>query len=524
MLKSILQPVLKPVMGSVFGESSETPSIPQRLLTTLDLNAISYRKFNNGVTNVSGAVSSWYDSTGKQNLVSQGTASRRPLITTDGLSFDGVDDNLGNSFAYLGAGTHHTIAIFSSPSAGTTSCQVLAETNALSGGLSRYRIFCKGTTTGNLEKVTQVLTNEANVTEVAYNSFTSDTPVFNNTFQMVDFFDNNASIKTAINGVPSPTTLTYTKGTYTLNRHAIGTFYTSSSSVNSPIQMVLKAIISFPHTNDATVIAQRQGFVAWDLGMQSLLPANHPFKNNAPMTDLITSNDPIPKTISNLALWHDASDASSIIHSAGSVSQWNDKSGNNNHSTEDVGFNKPVTNTTTINGLNTLSFVNQRLKLNDNVLNFSNDLNTVIIVYKNNVTTTDHSYIVTGNPNLSFGNWRYVAQIEGGFNNLRVSQNSTLAINTANISAVNNTNSHVLVTRFNGVNNLKTMIDGKTFYNEFSANVANTGVNSIGVIGNGINAQIAEILIYTKALHNEELNVIGNYIKNKWGITTWSDV
>jgi len=39
---------------------------------------------------------------------------------------------------------------------------------------------------------------------------------------------------------------------------------------------------------------------------------------------------PLPSDL-NLSLWLDASDASTITHSNGSVSQWADKSGNGNH-------------------------------------------------------------------------------------------------------------------------------------------------------------------------------------------------
>ena len=39
---------------------------------------------------------------------------------------------------------------------------------------------------------------------------------------------------------------------------------------------------------------------------------------------------PLPSDL-NLSLWLDASDASTVTHSNGSVSQWADKSGNGNH-------------------------------------------------------------------------------------------------------------------------------------------------------------------------------------------------
>jgi hypothetical protein len=49
---------------------------------------------------------------------------------------------------------------------------------------------------------------------------------------------------------------------------------------------------------------------------------------------------PLPSTL-NLSLWLDASDASTIIHSNGSVGQWADKSGNSNHATQSISNEKP---------------------------------------------------------------------------------------------------------------------------------------------------------------------------------------
>ena len=63
-----------------------------------------------------------------------------------------------------------------------------------------------------------------------------------------------------------------------------------------------------------------------------------------------------PASFSTLKLWLDASDSSTITHSSNAVSQWNDKSGNNNHATQATSSNKPSTNTSSQNGLNVLDF------------------------------------------------------------------------------------------------------------------------------------------------------------------------
>ena len=50
-----------------------------------------------------------------------------------------------------------------------------------------------------------------------------------------------------------------------------------------------------------------------------------------------------PSELSNMKLWLDAADASTITHSSNAVSQWNDKSGNGNHAIQSTSDNRPTT-------------------------------------------------------------------------------------------------------------------------------------------------------------------------------------
>jgi hypothetical protein len=54
--------------------------------------------------------------------------------------------------------------------------------------------------------------------------------------------------------------------------------------------------------------------------------------------------------------WWDASDTGTITESGGSVSQWDDKSGNARHMSQVEGASQPITGTRTINSLNGLDF------------------------------------------------------------------------------------------------------------------------------------------------------------------------
>ena len=67
-----------------------------------------------------------------------------------------------------------------------------------------------------------------------------------------------------------------------------------------------------------------------------------------------------PASISTVA-WYDASDTSTITESSGSVSQWDDKSGNDHHLEQLTASNQPSTGTGTIDGLNAIEFQDQLL-------------------------------------------------------------------------------------------------------------------------------------------------------------------
>lgn len=63
-----------------------------------------------------------------------------------------------------------------------------------------------------------------------------------------------------------------------------------------------------------------------------------------------------PLSIPGCRVWLDASDGNSVTSSSGSVSQWNDKSGNNIHFTQATAANQPTTGAVTRNNRNAISF------------------------------------------------------------------------------------------------------------------------------------------------------------------------
>lgn len=92
------------------------------------------------------------------------------------------------------------------------------------------------------------------------------------------------------------------------------------------------------------------------------------------------------------ALWYDAADSGTITESSGAVSDWDDKSGNNVHLSQNTAADQPTTNANTLGGLNTIDFDSDFMDIDSstaikaaiwvsNNLNGSDSNSTVCIIY-----------------------------------------------------------------------------------------------------------------------------------------------
>jgi hypothetical protein len=117
--------------------------------------------------------------------------------------------------------------------------------------------------------------------------------------------------------------------------------------------------------------------------------------------------DPVPDVVRNdSVLWLDAADLSTITESSGNVSQWNDKTSNNNHVIQGTGANQPDTGTRTIGGLNALDFngsSDQLERLTNTLLVGANGTYTVFAVVETDTIAAGTRMILyqdTGSPRL----------------------------------------------------------------------------------------------------------------------------
>ena len=101
-------------------------------------------------------------------------------------------------------------------------------------------------------------------------------------------------------------------------------------------------------------------------------------------------------------LWFDAADSSTITTAGGSVSAWNDKSGNARNATQATAANQPTHSATGFNGLPGITFDG----INDTMIH---GLNTggpfsLVAVYKTGLLQGTYRGIMAAGPNNSSGN------------------------------------------------------------------------------------------------------------------------
>ena len=268
---------------------------------------------------------------------------------------------------------------------------------------------------------------------------------------------------------------------------------------------------------------QVEAYLAQKWSLTGSLPAGHPGLTSVlyrPVTNTLTKSvyytQFSPKTIQNCQLWLDAADLTSMTITSGSISQWNDKSGNgysfvNNATFTPWNFGSIYYPTITYSGLNKqniVSFNTQSLGSVDifpsgNAQNFS-----MFLVGTSYMGRGEDGY--GSGWSISFpdflGSIVFVGSGAVGYtmtngtgllNYLEVTQGSTSVITTYNSGSLVQTQSPVN-------NTLRSSTIGFQI-----------GRRS-GYYRNGY---IAEILVYSRVLSSGERQTVESYLAQKWGLT-----
>lgn len=234
--------------------------------------------------------------------------------------------------------------------------------------------------------------------------------------------------------------------------------------------------------------------------------------NSAPHNDL-----PVKQ---GCVTWLDGADDDVFSYSSGTlVSQWRDKSGNDNHVSQSTTSSQPTRNRT----LNSKSVVD--FDGSDDSLSSSNSLtlssgHTMFAVTLTDAFSSDAGLISINN-NLSngitvhTGGLVYFYYGSGGYNTTQ---------------GVNLSTSYILTKVWTGATSGNRISYKNGTQGTSSGTMANsnsTGVLRLGQQTTYYNGYIAEVVIYNRELSQDEITKVHNYLQNKWNIpvsdTKWYD-
>jgi len=205
------------------------------------------------------------------------------------------------------------------------------------------------------------------------------------------------------------------------------------------------------------------------------------------------------------SLWLDAAETSTITESGGSVSQWDDKSGNGLHVSQANAAFQPTTGAVSQNGLNVLEFSTDNLR--SAKITQPLPITMFIVAATQDLSSSNRQAIANRGitPTIFQVNQRW------SFYNGSVVSGSTPIDN----------NYHVLSALFDGANS-ELRLDGAL---EASANPgSNFYDDQIILIGSDFNVNfdwdgyIAEIIMYFYAMSITQQQRVENYLLDKWGL------
>ena len=436
-------------------------------------------------------VSQWDDKSGNGNNMAQATSANQPVWTQGSISgksvirFDGTDDNMSvQTNAFSGDQEYTVFAIFKADAFGGpfNLTRTMWSIGVGGGGSRGQSIF-------SLNKGTNVEVNRLGAWTTFATSLVLDTP----TMATVRYDAGGGTDELWIDSVAQAVSSS-SAGTYLFNN---GIFRLGITTVtNNPAYYSgdLGEIILF---NRALTTQERTDI--------------ENYLNDKWITPTILEES--PADVSGLSMWFDADDASTITSSAGKVSQWDDKSGNGNHATQATPSQQPTVVSNGYGTRTTIAFADpQGLTTTYNTGADS----TIFAVFFHNhgaVQPTGPVWLVdsTSNANGFFPKYVDGNQYVGVAGTVWMSKISTFANNTFyNTAVVYDSTSPLTELYVDGV------LNDSTASAEDPGNNFMIGRREIGSLTHSLVGQIAEIIVYNKALTTGERQLVESYLNKKW--------
>jgi hypothetical protein len=233
-----------------------------------------------------------------------------------------------------------------------------------------------------------------------------------------------------------------------------------------------------------------------------------------------------PTSLSGLALWLDAADASTLTVSSSNVTAWADKSGSGISLVQAATNAAPFTGTRSLNGKNVLDFNNRHIKTTAFDLGTgAPTIQVVSVIVPDAYNTNHHAYgYSSGNPG---GSQQFSLSMKGGQNEFTGRHGdgyteSNIIYTTGKGYVV----SHALeaggtygATQFAVNGEL-----GETFSNLPNNQLlfdAETPYFTVGATGNGSNKgdlAVGEVLVFNQILNGADRRKLEGYLAHKWGL------
>lgn len=214
-----------------------------------------------------------------------------------------------------------------------------------------------------------------------------------------------------------------------------------------------------------------------------------------------------PEELANLSIWLDGADASTITLNGSNVSQWDDKSGNDNHFAQSNTSYQPLYVPTNINGKPSIEFSNIDYLKSIASINTTQPFTIYNVLYPK-----DNSYPVYS----SFYREDGSLQID-----LFLENDKYLSFAGSNLNSGVNINQNtpvILGCTFNGSNS-EIIVNESTTTGDAGINNLDDFVSIGNTAGNSANIGYHESLLIDGILSSEDKDKLFSYLQNKWGIS-----
>jgi uncharacterized repeat protein (TIGR02543 family) len=230
------------------------------------------------------SVTNWLDKSGNGRNVSQATSGQQPSFASQTVSFDGTDDILFRTGAFMYANGSADIYVAGAFSGTVADKRLLAESN--SGNDSTLYCPFQNRSATDITMMSAYIRDDGNTVRFHNGDNTlSATGAYNlSTRKLYQVRDAGNSLAGRVNG-GTATTVSYTRGSMTLTSFGIGGIPPRPSSTTGSgwLRADVNEIIVVPSLLSDSDRQKLEGYLAHKWGMAANLPSDHPYKNTPPM-------------------------------------------------------------------------------------------------------------------------------------------------------------------------------------------------------------------------------------------------